>query len=251
MPNAHSTTVEPPSADLVAVTQNQSNPLIDLREITKVYITGDSELYALNEVSLQIGAGEYVAIVGASGSGKSTLMNIVGLLDGATSGEYFFNGENASRLNQRKQARLRNRDIGFVFQHFHLLPKVKAKKQVELPLVYGGSASRGQRSEVVELLNNVGLERHINHLPEQLSGGQKQRVAIARALINQPRLLLADEPTGALDSKTSEEILTLFEEIRARTELTVVLVTHDPLVAERTDRVITMRDGEIISDERN
>lgn len=246
------TTADSTTADSINTTQNhdQSNPLIDLRKTTKIYQTGDSELYALNEVSLQIGAGEYVAIVGSSGSGKSTLMNIVGLLDSATSGDYFFSGQNASRLNQRKQARLRNRDIGFVFQHFHLLPKVKAKSQVELPLIYGAGSSLGRRAEVVDLLNQVGLERHINHLPEQLSGGQKQRVAIARALINQPRLLLADEPTGALDSKTSQEILALFEEIRERTELTVVLVTHDPLVAERTERVITMRDGEVISDER-
>lgn len=248
MPDAQTNAVASPSA--TATTQEQPTPLIDLRGVSKIYTTGDSELYALNEVSLQIHAGEYVAIVGASGSGKSTMMNIVGLLDSATSGEYFFLDQDTTRLNQRKQAKLRNRDIGFVFQHFHLLPKVRAKSQVELPLIYGAGSTLGRRVDVVDLLNQVGLERHINHLPEQLSGGQKQRVAIARALINQPRLLLADEPTGALDSKTSKEILTLFEQIRSRTELTVVLVTHDPMVAERTERVITMRDGEIIGDER-
>lgn len=226
-------------------------PLIHLHKVSKVYQTGDFELFALDDVSLQIFPGEYVAIVGSSGSGKSTLMNIVGLLDEATSGAYFFQGQDTQRLSQSKQARLRNHAIGFVFQHFHLLPKVRARRQVELPLVYGARRMFRKRSTVVQLLTHVGLGKHINHLPEQLSGGQKQRVAIARALINQPRLLLADEPTGALDTKTSQEILTLFEQIRAQSKLTVVLVTHDPEVARRTDRVITMMDGKIIEDRRN
>ncbi|MFN8490621.1 MAG: ABC transporter ATP-binding protein [Caldilineaceae bacterium] len=223
-------------------------PLIELQDVSKVYRTGDYELYALRAVSLRIFPGEYVAIIGASGSGKSTLMNIIGLLDQPTQGQYRLRGEEVGRLASRRLARLRNREIGFVFQNFHLLPRVSARRQVELPLVYAGVSPLRSRQIALTMLNQVGLGARAHHRPEELSGGQKQRVAIARALVNQPSLLLADEPTGALDSQTSEEILQLCEKLRQEHKLTILLVTHDMNVAQRTERIVTVRDGAIVED---
>lgn len=223
-------------------------PLIELQDVSKVYRTGDYELYALRSVSLRIFPGEYVAIIGSSGSGKSTLMNIIGLLDQPTQGRYYLRGEEVGRLASRRLARTRNREIGFVFQNFHLLPKVSARRQVELPLIYAGVSPLRSRQLAQTMLQQVGLGARAGHQPEELSGGQKQRVAIARALVNQPSLLLADEPTGALDSQTSEEILQLCEKLRQDHKLTILLVTHDMSVAERTDRIIAVRDGAIVED---
>jgi putative ABC transport system ATP-binding protein len=200
---------------------------------------------------LRILQGEYVAIIGASGSGKSTLMNLIGLLDRPSQGVYRLGGENVGQLSRRQLARLRNREIGFVFQNFNLLPRLNARRQVELPLVYAGISLLRTRQQAMAMLKQVGLGERTHHQPEELSGGQKQRVAIARALVNQPSLLLADEPTGALDSQTSEEILTLFEQLRHEHQLTILLVTHDMNVASRTDRIIRVHDGAIVEDRPN
>jgi len=212
---------------------------------------GDSQVHALRSVSLTIEPGEYMAIMGTSGSGKSTLMNIVGLLDRPSEGAYIFQGDDVADLPRRRYAQMRNREIGFVFQQFNLLPRINARRQVELPLTYAGVSTLRGRRQATNILEQVGLGDRTTHLPEELSGGQKQRVAIARALINRPSLLLADEPTGALDTKTSEEILQLFERMRREFPVTIVMVTHDMNVAERTDRIVTMRDGEIIEDSKN
>ncbi|MEZ4712509.1 MAG: ABC transporter ATP-binding protein [Caldilineaceae bacterium] len=224
------------------------NTLIELRNISKVYGMGDVQVHALRDVSLTIAQGEYVAVIGASGSGKSTLMNIIGLLDRPTQGDYFLRGQEVARLSRRHYARIRNQEIGFVFQSFNLLPRVSARRQVELPLMYAGLAGMRSRQKALAMLEQVGLGDRAKHLPEELSGGQKQRVAIARALINRPSLLLADEPTGALDTQTSAEILQLFEQMRQEMAVTIMMVTHDMNVAQRTDRIITMRDGAIIAD---
>jgi putative ABC transport system ATP-binding protein len=228
-----------------------ATPLIELQGVSKVYRTGDYELYALRAVSLQIWPGEYVAIIGASGSGKSTLMNVIGLLDRPTEGVYRLRGSDVGALPRRRLARLRNQEIGFVFQNFNLLPRINARRQVELPLVYAGVSLLRTRPMALEMLRQVGLEQRAHHRPEELSGGQKQRVAIARALVNRPSLLLADEPTGALDSQTSDEILTLFERLRHNHQLTILVVTHDLNVAARTDRIIRVHDGAIVEDRAN
>lgn len=226
----------------------QNTPLIAFQNISKIYGMGDSQLYALRSVSLTIDSGEYMAVMGASGSGKSTLMNIIGLLDRPSEGTYKFQGDDVADLPRRRYAHMRNREIGFVFQQFNLLPRINARRQVELPLTYAGVSTLRGRRQALSMLEQVGLGDRTTHLPEELSGGQKQRVAIARALINRPSLLLADEPTGALDSKTGEEILQLFEQLRREFPVTIVMVTHDMDVAARTDRIVTMRDGEIIQD---
>jgi putative ABC transport system ATP-binding protein len=194
--------------------------------------------------------GEYVAIMGASGSGKSTLMNMIGLLDRPTSGTYRIQGAETSKLTKSKLADMRNREIGFVFQQFNLLPRVSARRQVELPLFYAGVSRRQSREMALEALTLVGLDDRANHRPDELSGGQQQRTAIARALVNRPSLLLADEPTGALDSHTGAEVLDLLDRLRAQ-GLTIVMVTHDPNVAQRAARVITLSDGLIVSDKLN
>lgn len=224
-----------------------SSALIDMQNISKVYRMGETEVVALNGVSLSIEEGEYVAIVGTSGSGKSTLMNIVGLLDSPTEGVFAIHGQKASGLTGRQLADLRNREIGFVFQQFNLLARAPAWRQVELPLFYANVARGTARKRAREALAQVGLAERTNHRPEELSGGQQQRVAIARALVNRPSLLLADEPTGALDTRTGEEVMALFEKLHEE-GLTLVIITHDQEVAERARRVITMRDGVIISD---
>lgn len=222
-------------------------PLIEIVDLTKVYKMGTVEVHALRGVSLTIHAGEYVAIVGASGSGKSTLMNMIGLLDRPTGGVYRIRGQESQKLGKKALADLRNREIGFVFQRFNLLARAPAMRQVELPLFYAGVGARKSRQMAQEALTKVGLGERTHHRPEELSGGQQQRVAIARAIVNQPGLLLADEPTGALDTRTGEEILGLFESLHSQ-GLTLVVVTHDPDVAGRAHRVVTMRDGLIVED---
>ena len=224
-----------------------SSALVDMQNISKVYQMGETKVHALNGVSLSIEAGEYVAIVGTSGSGKSTLMNIIGLLDSPTEGVFAVRGQRASGLTGRQMADLRNREIGFVFQQFNLLARTPAWRQVELPLFYANVARSASRKRALEALAQVGLDERADHKPDELSGGQQQRVAIARALVNRPSLLLADEPTGALDTRTGEEVMALFEKLHEE-GLTLVIITHDQEIAERAHRVITMRDGVIVSD---
>jgi putative ABC transport system ATP-binding protein len=224
--------------------------LIQIEDLTKVYQMGEVQVHALCGVSLEVRKGEYLAVMGASGSGKSTLMNMIGLLDRPTGGSYRIQGKETSQLGKRKLTDTRNHEIGFVFQQFNLLPRISARRQVELPLFYAGTSRRVGQEMAVEALALVGLAERADHRPDELSGGEQQRVAIARALVNQPSLLLADEPTGALDSKTGTEVLDLIDELHAQ-GLTVIMVTHDPLVAQRAERVITLSDGEIVSDEEN
>ena len=224
-----------------------NNTIVQINQMTKVYQMGEMEVRALRGVSLTIHSGEYVAVMGASGSGKSTLMNMIGLLDRPTSGSYKIRGFESSDLSKNKLADLRNREIGFVFQQFNLLARVNARRQVELPLFYAGSSRRKAREMAEAALTRVGLGDRVGHRPDELSGGQQQRVAIARALVNNPSLLLADEPTGALDSKTGQEILDLFDELHNQ-GMTLVVVTHDPNVSSRAHRIVTLRDGLIIDD---
>ncbi|MBI1293767.1 ATP-binding cassette domain-containing protein [bacterium] len=223
--------------------------MIEMESITKLYRMGDTEVHALRGVSLTIEHGEYVAIVGASGSGKSTLMNVIGLLDRPSDGVYRLRGQEVSRINRNRQSDLRNREIGFIFQRFNLLARTSARKQVELPLFYAGVSGGEAKRRALEALGQVGLAERAHHRPDELSGGQQQRVAIARALVTRPSLLLADEPTGALDTKTGEEVMALFETLH-QNGLTLIIVTHDVDVAARARRIVTIRDGEILSDER-
>lgn len=224
--------------------------LIELRDVTKSYQLGDEKVRALRGVSLTIEAGEFVALVGPSGSGKSTLMHLIGLLDHPTSGTYLFEGDDVSRTSRTGLAELRNRKIGFVFQGFHLLPRQTAWENVTLPLLYAGESPGARKQKALALLDRVGMSERVQHRPNQLSGGQQQRVAIARALANSPRLLLADEPTGNLDSATGAEVLAQFRELH-RGGQTIILVTHDPLVAHTANRIVTLRDGLILSDAAN
>lgn len=221
--------------------------MIDIRNLRKTYQMGDTDVHALQGVSLTIQKGEYVAIMGTSGSGKSTLMNMIGLLDSPTSGTYYLHGQETSQLSQRKLAKLRNKEIGFVFQRFNLLGRVTALRQVELPMFYAGVSSSKSKTLALTALKKVGMDHRADHKPEELSGGQQQRVAIARALVNQPNIILADEPTGALDSKTGDQVLALFDELHQQ-NLTVIVVTHDIEVGQRAERLITISDGRIISD---
>lgn len=218
--------------------------MIEIQNLFKIYGSGETTVYALRDVALNIETGEYCSIMGASGSGKSTLMNIIGCLDQPTQGDYFLNKDNVSTLSDRQLAVIRNRNIGFVFQQFHLLPQMSALENVMLPMVYGNVPSQERRDRAVEALTKVGLASRLHNRPNQLSGGQQQRVAIARAIINEPLLLLADEPTGALDSRTTQEILDLFGELH-RTGMGVVMVTHENDVAAQTNRIIWLKDGQI------
>ncbi len=223
--------------------------LIEIRDVSKVYEMGEEKIHALRDVSVSIEENEYLAIMGPSGSGKSTLMNVVGCLDRPTSGSYSLRGREVATLSEDELARVRNREIGFVFQTFNLLPRSAALENVELPLVYAGIGAAERRRRASRALEEVGLADRARHRPSELSGGQRQRVAIARALVNSPAILLADEPTGNLDSKTGEEILMLFESLHARGQ-TLVVVTHEEDVARRTRRILRLRDGRMESDER-
>ena len=225
--------------------------IIRLDNVNKIYESGELNVHALKNINLSIEQGEYVAIMGASGSGKSTLMNILGCLDRATDGEYYLNGDDVSKLSDDELAYIRNKEIGFVFQSFNLIPQVTALKNVELPMLYAGVKSSREREERAgALLIEVGLEQRLNHLPKELSGGQRQRVAIARAMVNNPPVIFADEPTGNLDSKSSAEIMGIFTKLNKEKSVTVIMVTHERDIAEYTDRIITFRDGQIISDEK-
>jgi putative ABC transport system ATP-binding protein len=222
--------------------------VINLQQIIKTYdMGGAEEVHALRGVSLDIHKNEYVAIMGPSGSGKSTLMNIIGCLDTPTSGRYEFNGVNVSEMNDNELAKVRNKEIGFVFQTFNLLPRSDALHNVELPLIYAGISSSDRRTLAHEALDHVGLGDRVHHKPNELSGGQRQRVAVARALVNKPSILLADEPTGNLDTKTGEEIMALFEELHSQGN-TIILVTHEESIADHAHRVIRVRDGLVESD---
>ena len=221
--------------------------LIETRELSKSYLMGNNEVQALRSVSLQIDPGDFVAIMGASGSGKSTFMNLLGCLDQASSGQYFLAGQEVSRKTADELADLRNRYIGFVFQQFNLLPRTSALEQVELPLMYAGVSTKERRERARLCLNEVGLSERAHHMPTQLSGGQQQRVAIARALVNRPMLILADEPTGALDTQTSAEVMQLLTRLNQQ-GMTVVLVTHEPDIASYARRKIVFRDGRVVED---
>jgi putative ABC transport system ATP-binding protein len=221
--------------------------VIRIRDLSREYRMGDETILALRDVSLDIRRNEYVAIMGPSGSGKSTMMNVLGCLDTPTGGEYWLNGHEVSRLSDDDLARVRNREIGFVFQTFNLLPRATALHNVELPLVYAGVSARERRRRAEAALERVGLGDRMEHRPSELSGGQRQRVAIARALVNEPSILLADEPTGNLDSVTSEEIMRVFGDLHASGQ-TVIMVTHEPEIAAHADRVVVLRDGQVESD---
>jgi putative ABC transport system ATP-binding protein len=226
-----------------------AEPLISIEHIAKVYRMGDVEVHALRDVSLTIEEGESVAVMGPSGSGKSTLMNVLGCLDRPTSGRYLLAGQEVSKLDRNALARVRNQTLGFVFQNFNLLSRTSAIENVELPLLYAGISGRDRHARAREALERVGLGQRAHHHPNQMSGGQQQRVAIARALVTRPHLIVADEPTGNLDSRTSVEIMALFQEL-GRSGITILLVTHEPDIARYAARVVVMRDGRVQTDRR-
>ena len=237
------------STPTFARTMRPPGPLvIDIRGITKIYKMGDARIHALRGVSLQICRNEYLAIMGPSGSGKSTMMNVVGCLDTPTAGDYEFNGRNVAHMDDNELADIRNREIGFVFQTFNLLPRSDALRNVELPLIYAGLPAHERRARAEEVLQSVGLGDRMHHKPNELSGGQRQRVAIARALVNNPSIILADEPTGNLDSKTGEEIMQLLEVLYERGN-TIILVTHEEDIARHARRIVRLRDGVVESDQ--
>lgn len=222
--------------------------LISLRHVNKVYTTGEVAIHALQDVNIEIAQGEFAAIIGQSGSGKTTLLDILGCLSHPTNGDYWLNGAHINRLPDSELTTIRNQQIGFIFQTFHLLPRKSAWENVQLPLMYAGATRVQQQDRAHEVLTMVGLQDRLNHHSNQLSGGQQQRVAIARALANRPALLLADEPTGNLDSQSGHEILSIFEELHRQGQ-TIVIITHDPLIAQRANRHITLLDGRIVTDE--
>ena len=224
--------------------------MIKINSLSKEYIMGDNKLLALNEVNISINEGEFVSIMGSSGSGKSTLMNIIGCLDVPTNGDYFYRENNISSYSSNQLAELRNKDIGFIFQNFNLLPRLNALENVILPLLYSGKTFKERNTLALEALENVGLSDRIYHRPNQLSGGQQQRVSIARAIAGSPKLILADEPTGSLDSKTSLEIMKILNNLNSK-GITIVLVTHEDDIANYGSRIIKMKDGKIIEDNKN
>ena len=224
--------------------------MINISSISKEYVMGDNKLLALNNVDVSIMEGEFVSIMGSSGSGKSTLMNIIGCLDVPSNGDYFFRENNISKFSSNKLAELRNKDIGFIFQKFNLLPRLNALENVILPLLYSGKSSKERTKLALLALENVGLKDRTHHRPNQLSGGQQQRVSIARAIAGTPKLILADEPTGALDSNTSLEIMKILNDLN-KTGITIVLVTHEDDIAKYGSRIIRMKDGKIIEDKKN
>jgi putative ABC transport system ATP-binding protein len=228
---------------------DKAAPLIETRDLRKDYVLGDNVVHALAGVSLKIDAGEFVAVMGPSGSGKSTFMNMIGCLDRPSSGDYWLAGEDVARMNADQLAAVRNRRIGFVFQQFNLLPRTSALENVELPLMYANVGAQERHQRALDKLRLVGLGERSDHQPSQLSGGQQQRVAIARALVNDPALILADEPTGALDSRTSVEIMALLQQLNGN-GMTIVLVTHENDVASFASRRVMFRDGRVVSDER-
>ena len=224
--------------------------MINISSISKEYVMGDNKLLALNNVDVSIKKGEFVSIMGSSGSGKSTLMNIIGCLDVPSNGDYFFRENNISKFSSNKLAELRNKDIGFIFQNFNLLPRLNALENVILPLLYSGKSSKERTKLALLALENVGLKDRTHHRPNQLSGGQQQRVSIARAIAGTPKLILADEPTGALDSNTSLEIMKILNDLNSN-GITIILVTHEKDIAQYGSRIIKMKDGKIIEDKKN
>ncbi|MEM7333067.1 MAG: ABC transporter ATP-binding protein [Chloroflexota bacterium] len=226
---------------------SDSKPIITVEQLTKVYTMGEHEVHALRGVSLAVEKGEFVSIMGPSGSGKSTMMNMLGALDQPSGGTYILDGTDVSSLDENDLADVRNRQIGFVFQSFNLLSRTPAIQQVELPLIYGGKSNRYQRAK--EALEMVGLGDRLDHKPSELSGGQQQRVAIARALVNEPSIILADEPTGNLDSKSGTEVMQIFQRLNSEQGITILFVTHDPWIARHTKRVVTLSDGLVLRDE--
>ncbi len=222
--------------------------VIDIRQITKTYQMGDVKLQVLRGIDLRVAKGEFISIMGPSGSGKSTLMNILGALDQPTSGQYFLDGVDVSKMSETELARVRNRKIGFVFQSFNLLKRTEAIRQVELPLMYAGVPNRTKRAKAA--LEAVGLGARLDHLPSELSGGQQQRVAIARAIVTEPSVILADEPTGNLDSRSGTEVMQIFQRLNREKHITTIFVTHDPWIARHTNRVVMLRDGRVVADQK-
>ena len=231
--------------------RKNSKPLIEMKEIIKRYNIGtESEIEILHGIDLKIYEGEFVAIVGESGSGKSTLMNIIGVLDKQTEGEYYLDGIDIKNANEEEMNVIRNKKIGFVFQNFNLIVRTSALKNVELPMLYAGVPAEERTKRAKELLSKVGMASRANHMPNELSGGQKQRVAIARSLVNNPSIILADEPTGALDSETSAMVMDIFNDLNKNQGKTIILITHSKEIAEQCPRIVTIKDGEIINDSK-
>ena len=231
--------------------RKNSKPLIEMKEIIKRYNIGiESEIEILHGIDLKIYEGEFVAIVGESGSGKSTLMNIIGVLDKQTEGEYYLDGIDIKNANEEEMNVIRNKKIGFVFQNFNLIGRTSALKNVELPMLYAGVPAEERTKRAKELLSKVGMASRANHMPNELSGGQKQRVAIARSLVNNPSIILADEPTGALDSETSAMVMDIFNDLNKNQGKTIILITHSKEIAEQCPRIVTIKDGEIINDSK-
>ena len=231
--------------------RKNSKPLIEMKEIIKRYNIGtESEIEILHGIDLKIYEGEFVAIVGESGSGKSTLMNIIGVLDKQTEGEYYLDGIDIKNANEEEMNVIRNKKIGFVFQNFNLIGRTSALKNVELPMLYAGVPAEERTKRAKELLSKVGMASRVNHMPNELSGGQKQRVAIARSLVNNPSIILADEPTGALDSETSAMVMDIFNDLNKNQGKTIILITHSKEIAEQCPRIVTIKDGEIINDSK-